>query len=151
MAAVDLGAESGRVTAVSFDGARLDVRVVNRFGHEPRARDGLLRWDIDGLWASIRAGLAELAAGDEPVSSVGVDTWGVDYGLYDADGALADEPVSYRDPRNTLAMRDALSIVGRGNPVRPDRGAAHPDQHDLLAVRRPARSRRPARRRRPGC
>ena len=112
VAAVDLGAESGRVTAVSFDGARLDVRVVNRFGHEPAVRRGLLRWDIDGLWASIRDGLGQLAAGDVSVSAVGVDTWGVDYGLYDADGALTDGPVSYRDPRNTAAMRDALSIVG---------------------------------------
>src|SRR6185312_4176982 len=100
VAAVDLGAESGRVTAVSFDGARLDVRVVNRFGHEPGVRAGLLRWDIDGLWASIRSGLAELSRGAQPVSAVGVDTWGVDYGLYGADGALVDEPVSYRDPRN---------------------------------------------------
>jgi len=112
VAAVDLGAESGRVTPVSFDGARLDVKVVNRFGHEPGVRTGLLRWDIEGLWASIREGLAELARGAQPVSAVGVDTWGVDYGLLDSDGALIDEPVSYRDPRNTAAMREALSIVG---------------------------------------
>ena len=96
VAAIDLGAESGRVTAVSFDGTTLDVHLVNRFQHEPSRFDGLLRWDINGLWASIGDGLGRLDAGQVPISSVGVDTWGVDYGLIDATGhwSTARSPIA---------------------------------------------------------
>ncbi len=110
--AVDLGAESGRVSAIDFDGRRLDLRIVNRFANRPRIREGLLRWDVDALWGSVAAGLGELAADDRPVGSVGVDTWGVDYGLIGADGRLVDDPVCYRDERNAVELERALSTVG---------------------------------------
>lgn len=117
VAAVDLGAESGRVTAVEFDGRRLSVQVISRFQNTPRVRDGLLRWDIDNLWQHITTGLLELAAGgtsigSTPIASVGVDTWGVDYGLLDAAGRLIDAPVSYRDGRNSACFTEALQTVG---------------------------------------
>lgn len=112
VAAIDLGAESGRVTAVGFDGCRLTLKVVNRFANTPHQVDGLLRWNIAELWSGVRSGLAELAAGDDPVASVGVDTWGVDYGLFDAAGDLVDDPTCYRDQRGTAAMTSALATVG---------------------------------------
>lgn len=112
VAAVDLGAESGRVTAVSFDGTGLQLDLVNRFATETSRSTGLLRWDLDRLWGHITDGLAELAGGDRPISAVGVDTWGVDYGLIAADGSLVDDPVSYRDGRNTAALAYALAEVG---------------------------------------
>src|SRR4051794_6361173 len=99
VAAVDLGAESGRVTAVSFDGDRLSIDIANRFANTPSTRGGALRWDVDDLWAQISSGLAALAAGQRRIASVGVDTWGVDYGLLDAAGDLIDDPISYRDGR----------------------------------------------------
>ncbi len=112
VAAVDLGAESGRVTAVSFDGSRLTMQIANRFPNTPSVRAGALRWNVPDLWTSIGAGLAELAAGERPVASVGVDTWGVDYGLLDATGELLDDPISYRDPRNARSFTDAKTQVG---------------------------------------
>lgn len=112
VAAVDLGAESGRVTAVSFDGTRLTVDIANRFPNGSRLGAGLLRWPTDELWAQISAGLDILAAGDRPISSVGVDTWGVDYGLLSPTGELMDDPVSYRDDRNTRSLVDALALLG---------------------------------------
>lgn len=112
VAAVDLGAESGRVTAVSFDGYRLDLQIVNRFANTPVTVDGVLRWNLDGLWESIRAGLGELAAGDVPVASVGVDTWGVDYGLYGHDGTLLRWPTCYRDLRTEVPFQRALTQLG---------------------------------------
>ncbi|MDQ6657102.1 MAG: rhamnulokinase [Actinomycetota bacterium] len=112
VAAVDLGAESGRVTTVAFDGKRLELRIVNRFGNSPRVSKGMLRWDVGALWRNIRAGLAELSAGDRPIASVGVDTWGVDYGLFDAAGNLVDEPACYRDKRGAVALARALRTVG---------------------------------------
>ncbi|SDO49706.1 L-rhamnulokinase [Nakamurella panacisegetis] len=112
VAAVDLGAESGRVTAVSFDGERLRMTIANRFANTPVVTGGALRWNTDDLWGSIRAGLGVLAAGDAPISSVGVDTWGVDYGLLDESGHLLDAPISYRDDRNTRSFADARAAVG---------------------------------------
>lgn len=112
VAAVDLGAESGRVAAVSFDGERLDMEIAHRFRHSPRSVGGVLRWDIDTLSRHVTDGLAALAATARDVSSVGVDTWGVDYGLLDAAGGLVDAPTCYRDDRNLRAMRTALDRLG---------------------------------------
>ncbi|MGI8416617.1 MAG: rhamnulokinase [Nakamurella sp.] len=110
--AVDLGAESGRVTTVAFDGTRLELKIVNRFTNAPRISKGMLRWDVDALWSNIRDGLAELSRGDQPIASIGVDTWGVDYGLFDAAGTLVDDPACYRDERGAVALARALRRVG---------------------------------------
>ncbi len=112
VAAVDLGAESGRVACVAFDGERLDLEVVNRFPHSPRSVDGVLRWDLDTLWGGVREGLGLLSRRDEPVASVGVDAWGVDYGLIDDGGELVDSPTCYRDQRQTVEYRRALAALG---------------------------------------
>jgi rhamnulokinase len=112
VAAVDLGAESGRVVHAEFDGERLEVEETSRFGHAPVSVDGVLRWDVDLLARSVTEGLAALAV-DGPIASVGVDGWGVDYGLLDADGVLVDAPTCYRDPRQLPAMDEALATVGR--------------------------------------
>jgi rhamnulokinase len=103
-AAVDLGASSGRVMVgrLTPDGRTggaptLALEEAHRFPNRPvRTPDGL-RWDILALYAGVLDGLR--AAG--PVSSVGIDSWAVDYGLLDADGALLGNPVHYRDARTT--------------------------------------------------
>ena len=99
--AIDLGADSGRVVLGSFDGTRFDRDVVHRFANTPQRVDGLLRWDLESLWLGITTGLrlAQERAG-EAIASVGVDTWGVDYGLLDDQGQLIDQPVHYRAERN---------------------------------------------------
>lgn len=111
VAAVDLGAESGRVATVRFDGTRLHLDVVHRFTHEARTVDGVLRWDLSTIWADVTAGLRRL---DSPVASVGVDTWGVDAGFLDTEGKVLDDPTCYRDPRQVAAMTDVLREVPRG-------------------------------------
>ena len=113
VAAVDLGAESGRVVRVEFDGATLRPFEVSRFTHAPRPVAGVLRWDVARLTAGVTDGLAALAGAGGPVSAVGVDGWGVDYGVVGADGRLVDEPTCYRDPRQVAAMDQALAAVGR--------------------------------------
>lgn len=74
--------------------------------------DGVLRWDLHTLWAEVQAGLGLLDAGNTPIASIGVDTWGVDYGLLDPDGRLVDTPTCYRDPRNVRAMKHAVDTIG---------------------------------------
>ena len=112
VAAVDLGAESGRVASVSFDGQRLDLDVVNRFTHRPSRIDGVLRWDMATLWGGVQDGLDRLADQHEEVASVGVDAWGVDYGLLDSAGDLLDSPTCYRDARQSVEHQEALTTVG---------------------------------------
>jgi len=111
VAAVDLGAESGRVATVSFDGAKLDLQVHHRFANTPAVRNGYLRWDVDHLWTQIQHGLGTLAAGDVDIAAVGVDTWGVDYGLIGASGELLDDPICYRDDRNARSYDQAMAIL----------------------------------------
>jgi rhamnulokinase len=98
VAAVDLGATSARVAVV--DSAQPDVvDVVHRYMHQPVAHDdGTLRWDWGRLVAEVERGLA-LAGDAGPLDSIGVDTWGVDYGLIDESGTLVAPPFSYRDTR----------------------------------------------------
>lgn len=112
VAAIDLGAESGRVATVGFDGTRLHLDIAHRFAHSPVVEDGVLRWDLHTLWAEIQAGLRLLDAGDRPIASLGVDAWGVDYGLLDSHGRLVDAPTCYRDPRNVRAMKHTIDTVG---------------------------------------
>jgi rhamnulokinase len=111
--AVDLGAESGRVVLGRFDGSTVSIQVVHRFPTPPRQHDGHLRWDLDGLWSQIQHGLAAAGAAAGRVDAVGVDAWGVDYGLLDRHGRLLGDPVSYRDPRTKGLLEEAIGRVGR--------------------------------------
>ena len=110
LAAVDLGAQSGRVALGSFDGSRLDVREVHRFDNEPIERDGALRWDVEHLRREVVAGL-RAAARDTAIDSVAVDSWAIDFGLVDAEGRLLELPTHYRDNRRARSVPDVLGRV----------------------------------------
>jgi rhamnulokinase len=101
--AVDLGAESGRVMAVHYDGHSLQLEELNRFWNGPVPVRGMLHWNFLHLWQSIQAGI-EKGKAHQP-ASLGVDTWGVDFALLDGAGELIGNPVHYRDPR-TEGMMD---------------------------------------------
>ncbi|MGA5506298.1 rhamnulokinase [Streptomyces umbrinus] len=94
-AAVDLGASSGRVMVGRVGPDTLELTEAHRFPNRPVRTPEGLRWDILALYAGVLDGLR--AAGQ--VDSVGIDSWAVDYGLLDADGALLGNPVHYRDTR----------------------------------------------------
>ncbi|MCZ4606006.1 rhamnulokinase [Streptomyces sp. Lzd4kr] len=94
-AAVDLGASSGRVMVGRVGPGSLELTEAHRFPNRPVRTPEGLRWDVLGLYAGVLDGLR--AAGQ--VDSVGIDSWAVDYGLLDTDGALLGNPVHYRDSR----------------------------------------------------
>jgi rhamnulokinase len=97
--AVDLGASSGRVVVGRVGRSLLDLHEVHRFPNEPvRLPDGL-HWDILRLYREVLRGLRTAAGAAEPILSVGVDGWGVDYGLLDETGALLGNPYHHRDAR----------------------------------------------------
>jgi rhamnulokinase len=111
-AAVDLGASSGRVAAGVVDDGSLTLDVVHRFPNGPIERDGHLRWPMSRLYREVLGGLARLATAYPEVESVGIDTWGVDYALLDADGGLLAEPVCYRDERTDKVVDAVHERVG---------------------------------------
>lgn len=97
--AVDLGASSVRVAAVDLSGEPPTVEVLHRWRHSPVADEGgSLRWDWEGIVREVEKGLT-VGIDSGPVESIGVDGWGVDYGLIDGDGRLVDPPFAYRDDR----------------------------------------------------
>jgi len=108
--AVDCGATSVRVCSVDLD-SRREPEVLHRWPHAPvQLADGSPRWDWPGLLAAVEHGLAlGLAAG--PVASIGIDTWGVDYGLLDDTGALLSWPHCYRSER-TSGWRSVVDRIG---------------------------------------
>ncbi|OLF12401.1 rhamnulokinase [Actinophytocola xinjiangensis] len=95
MAAVDLGASSGRVMLGEVGPDSVALREIHRFGNGPVRVGDTLHWDVLGIHREVLAGLR--AAG--PLDGVGVDSWAVDYGLLDERGALLGNPVCYRDAR----------------------------------------------------
>lgn len=110
-AAVDLGATSGRVILGRVGPDSLDLTEAHRFPDTPvRLPDGL-RWDVLALFQGVLDGLRE-AARSGGVLSIGVDTWAVDYGLLDADGALLGQPYHYRDSRTEGAADQVWARVG---------------------------------------
>lgn len=111
---VDLGAGSGRVIAARYDGKTLAMEVVNRFDNTPYEFNGHLFWNLPSLLANIREGLRMARAKYGEIASVGVDTWGVDYGLLDKGGRLLGMPYIYRDMRNTpLNTQEVFDRVGK--------------------------------------
>lgn len=102
VAAVDLGASSGRVVRGVVTDGRVHVEEVHRFANGPVHRRGSLHWDLPGLYREVLAGLR--LAGE--VDSIGIDSWAVDYGLLDASGELLGDPFCYRDSR-TDAIKPA--------------------------------------------
>lgn len=109
MLAVDLGAESGRTVLGSFDGDRLAVDEIHRFANHPVEVAGTLYWDVLRLYGDIIDGVRAA----KQVASLGIDTWGVDFGLVDRAGKLLGNPVHYRDRRTEGIDREAFRRVPR--------------------------------------
>jgi rhamnulokinase len=110
VAAVDFGASSIRVCRIDIGDRPPRLEVVHRVPHvAQRGADGHLRWDWARLVAEMERGLER--AIETPLASIGVDTWGVDYGLLDARGTLVEVPFSYRDER-TSSYGDVVERVG---------------------------------------
>ena len=104
LAAVDLGASSGRVMAARVGPGRLELDEAHRFPNRPVRTSGTLRWDVLGLYTGVLDGLRAAGRDVGRLDGVGIDSWAVDYGLLDADGALLGNPVHYRDARHETAV-----------------------------------------------
>lgn len=111
LAAVDLGASSGRVMVGSVGPGTLEIVEVNRFPNEPVQVSGSLQWDILSLYRGLLNGLRAANRQMGQLASVGIDSWAVDYGLLDETGTLVGNPIHYRDTRTMGVMERVLLDV----------------------------------------
>ena len=111
--ALDLGAESGRGLLGRFDGERLVLEEVHRFPNGPVRMLDTLHWDVPRLFDEMKTALGKAASGHPGLDGVGVDTWGVDFGLVGRGDTLLGNPVHYRDPRTDGMMEAAFGLVPR--------------------------------------
>ena len=112
--AIDLGAESGRAMLGTLDGGTLALEELHRFPNTPVRLPTGLYWDTLRLFHEIRHSLS--VCGRErriALDGVGIDTWGVDFALVGADGALVDNPRHYRDARNNGMLEKTFAVVPR--------------------------------------
>ncbi|MDQ1745199.1 MAG: rhamnulokinase [Pseudonocardiales bacterium] len=112
VAAVDLGASSGRVMLGRVGDGVLDLAEVNRFANRPVRVHGTLHWDILALYAGMLDGLRAASRRAGRLDGIGIDTWAVDYGLLDSSGALLGNPVHYRDARTGGVMDRLVGSAG---------------------------------------
>jgi len=111
---VDLGAESGRVMIGSVSTEKLILEEIHRFGNGPIEENGSLRWDFNKLMSEIKTGIAKAAkAAGSQVWGIGVDSWGVDFGLLDVDGKLIENPYHYRDSQTNGIMDKAFEMMSK--------------------------------------
>lgn len=111
VAAVDLGATSGRIMAGTVGPGVLRLEEVHRFPNGAVEVGGALFWDVLGIYRSVLEGLRKLAEGG-PVDGIGVDSWAIDYGLLDRDGHLLGNPFSHRDSRTDGVAEKVVEAVG---------------------------------------
>lgn len=111
-AAVDLGGSSGRVAIGALREGKISMAEVHRFTHEARMTPGGLRWMWSEICSQVEQGLLK-AREEAEITSIGMDSWAVDYGLIDNDGELIEEPYCYRDGRTDGLMDLLASEVGR--------------------------------------
>ncbi|MCW2952412.1 MAG: Carbohydrate kinase, FGGY-like protein [Conexibacter sp.] len=112
--AIDLGAESGRVILGTLRGARVELEEMHRFANAPvRLPDGL-HTDVVRIYAEVLVGLQRAAsATGGRVDGIGIDAWGVDFGLLDGDGCLLGIPFHYRDSRTEGMVERLVELAGR--------------------------------------
>ena len=110
--AFDFGASSGRAIIGTLENGRISLKEVHRFSNDPVKVGGTLYWDVLRLLYEIKQGIvkAKLAGGFD---SIGIDTWGVDFGLIDKEGRLLENPVHYRDLRTAGLVDEAFKTMPR--------------------------------------
>lgn len=109
--AFDLGASSGRAILGRYDGERLSLEEVHKFPNGGDSVNGHLYWNVLRLFHEIKVGLKKAQDATGKLDSLGIDTWGVDYGLLDKNDELLSNPYHYRDSRTNGLLEKIVEIV----------------------------------------
>ncbi len=112
IAAIDLGASSGRVMLARINDDQITIEEAHRFSNGPVRVFDHLYWNVFRLFEEIKIGLGK-AGQLATLSSLGLDTWGVDYALLDGDDQLIGNPYHYRDPRTNNVMEQVFELVSQ--------------------------------------
>ncbi|OQA20832.1 MAG: Rhamnulokinase [Actinobacteria bacterium ADurb.Bin346] len=107
----DFGASNGRASVASYDGNRFDFEVVHRFDNIPVYAGDTLYWDFLKLYSELKSGLTAAVKKYGRIESLGIDTWGVDFGLIDKNGALISNPVHYRDKHRNSMPDEVYKLI----------------------------------------
>ncbi|MFV0529503.1 MAG: rhamnulokinase [Lachnospiraceae bacterium] len=110
--AFDFGASSGRAMLGELKDGTITMQEVHRFSNDPVIVNQTMYWDVLRLLYEIKQGLVK-AKRFGSIESIGIDTWGVDFGLLDKDGYLLENPVHYRDARTAGMMEQAFGMLPR--------------------------------------
>ncbi len=112
--AFDFGAESGRAILGRLDGKRISLEEIHRFPNRQINVSGHIQWDLSYLFDELKKALKSAARkGHGELLGLGVDTWGVDFGLVGKDGRVLENPYAYRDPRTEGMMDKAFQLIPR--------------------------------------
>lgn len=107
----DFGASSGRAMLGAYDGKTIEISEIHRFSNDPVMLCGRFVWDVPRLVFEMKQALNKLSRMNIKVSGIGIDTWGVDFGLLDANGHLLGLPVHYRDARTEGIQEEVFRII----------------------------------------
>lgn len=110
--AFDFGASSGRAIVGKYDDHQLELEEVHRFENKMLEKNGTLHWNTEYLLENILVGIKK-ATQKYDIKSLGIDTWGVDFGLIDASGKLLDDPVHYRDERTKGSLKYLENLISK--------------------------------------
>lgn len=112
--AFDFGASSGRAMLFTLDGGKLNIEEMHRFSNDPVMVNGEYHWDVLRLFHEIKKGINKTVnAGHADIEAIGIDTWGVDYGLFNENGSLLANPYHYRDTRTDGMIDEADKAIGK--------------------------------------
>lgn len=106
----DFGASSGRAMLGTFDGEKIEIREIHRFSNDPVNLCGRFVWDVPRLFYEMKQAILKISHMDVKVDAIGIDTWGVDFGMLDKNGHLLGLPVHYRDSR-TVGIPEKVSEI----------------------------------------
>jgi rhamnulokinase len=107
----DLGGSNGRAVVAGYDGRRFSLEVAHRFDNRPVTAAGTVWWDLLRLYSELEIGIQKATKASSGIASLGVDTWGVDFGLIDEAGRMLGNPVHYRDSRRNSMPAEVYTII----------------------------------------
>ena len=105
----DFGATSGRAMLGVYDGEKIELSEIHRFSNDPVELNGRFVWDLPRLFYDVKQALVKVANQGIKLDAIGIDTWGVDFGLLDKNGNLVGVPINYRDHMTDGMMEKAFS------------------------------------------